>query len=133
MAQADTLEVGVAKSATNAARSDTLLVTAPKDRMEEDTAVRVKAVTVVVDMEAVVAKDRPATRVEDMATCLVTAHKVKNATTVRTLQHCFIKHILIAAGGEVGHLSRDCPSEPSSERVCYKCKQPGHVQAACPN
>ena len=23
-------------------------------------------------------------------------------------------------GGEVGHLSRDCPSEPSSERVCYK-------------
>jgi len=36
-------------------------------------------------------------------------------------------------GGEVGHLSRDCPSESSSERVCYKCKQPGHVQAACPN
>ena len=36
-------------------------------------------------------------------------------------------------GGEVGHLSRDCPSEPSSERVCYKCKQPGHVQASCPN
>ncbi|KAH9826404.1 zinc knuckle domain protein, partial [Teratosphaeria destructans] len=38
-----------------------------------------------------------------------------------------------AAGGEVGHLSRECPSEASSERVCYKCKQPGHVQAACPN
>ena len=58
---------------------------------------------------------------------------------------------LMITGGEVGHLSRDCPSEPSSERVCYKvrlteqhfrftactkisqCKQPGHVQAACPN
>ena len=58
---------------------------------------------------------------------------------------------LIITGGEVGHLSRDCPAEPSSERVCYKvylteqhsrftactnisqCKQPGHVQAACPN
>ena len=58
---------------------------------------------------------------------------------------------LMIIGGEVGHLSRDCPSEPSSERVCYKvylseqhsrstactnisqCKQPGHVQAACPN
>ncbi|KAI4239139.1 MAG: hypothetical protein L6R40_005572 [Gallowayella cf. fulva] len=36
-------------------------------------------------------------------------------------------------GGEVGHLSRDCPSEPTSERVCYKCKQPGHIQATCPN
>ena len=23
-----------------------------------------------------------------------------------------------------------CPSETTSERVCYKCKQPGHVQAA---
>ena len=27
---------------------------------------------------------------------------------------------LTITGGEVGHLSRDCPSEPSSERVCYK-------------
>ncbi|KAL6720108.1 hypothetical protein ACLMJK_002029, partial [Lecanora helva] len=37
--------------------------------------------------------------------------------------------VTLAAGGEVGHLSRDCPSEPTSERVCYKCKQPGHLQA----
>ena len=36
------------------------------------------------------------------------------------------------SGGEVGHLSRDCPTEASSERVCYKCKQPGHIQSACP-
>jgi cellular nucleic acid-binding protein len=35
--------------------------------------------------------------------------------------------------GEQGHLSRDCPSEPTSERICYKCKQPGHLQSACPN
>ena len=35
-------------------------------------------------------------------------------------------------GGETGHLSRDCPSEITQERVCYRCKQPGHVQAACP-
>lgn len=34
-------------------------------------------------------------------------------------------------GGEVGHVSRDCPTEARGERVCYKCKQPGHVQAAC--
>ena len=36
-------------------------------------------------------------------------------------------------GGEVGHMSRDCPAEATQERVCYKCKQPGHVQAMCPN
>ena len=39
---------------------------------------------------------------------------------------------LTEVGGEVGHLSRDCPSEASSERTCYKCKQPGHIQSACP-
>ncbi|CAG7921836.1 unnamed protein product [Penicillium olsonii] len=36
-------------------------------------------------------------------------------------------------GGEVGHVSRDCPTEAKGERMCYKCKQPGHVQSACPN
>ncbi|KMU80797.1 cellular nucleic acid binding protein [Coccidioides immitis RMSCC 3703] len=36
-------------------------------------------------------------------------------------------------GGETGHVSRDCTTEGKGERVCYKCKQPGHVQAACPN
>lgn len=43
------------------------------------------------------------------------------ANTVRTL------------GGDLGHVSRDCPTEAKGERVCYKCKQPGHVQADCPN
>lgn len=36
-------------------------------------------------------------------------------------------------GGEVGHVSRDCPTEAKGERVCYNCKQPGHIQSACPN
>lgn len=36
-------------------------------------------------------------------------------------------------GGEIGHVSRDCPTEAKGERVCYKCKEAGHVQAACPN
>lgn len=40
---------------------------------------------------------------------------------------------VIDLGGEVGHVSRDCTTEARGERVCYKCKQPGHVQAACPN
>lgn len=29
--------------------------------------------------------------------------------------------------------SKDCTQELSTERVCYKCKQPGHVQSDCPN
>jgi cellular nucleic acid-binding protein len=41
-----------------------------------------------------------------------------------------IANILI--GGELGHISKDCPSEMSQERVCYRCKQPGHLQADCP-
>lgn len=38
----------------------------------------------------------------------------------------------IFPGGELGHISKDCPSEMSQERVCYRCKQPGHLQADCP-
>jgi cellular nucleic acid-binding protein len=37
------------------------------------------------------------------------------------------------AGGETGHLSRDCSAQSSNERLCYKCKQAGHIQADCPN
>lgn len=39
----------------------------------------------------------------------------------------------LSIGGEIGHVSRDCSTEAKGERVCYQCKQPGHVQAACPN
>lgn len=39
----------------------------------------------------------------------------------------------LSLGGEIGHVSRDCPTEAKGERVCYKCKEAGHVQVACPN
>ncbi|KAF2491579.1 hypothetical protein BU16DRAFT_122460 [Lophium mytilinum] len=70
-----------------------------------------------------------------MDICRATALKARSATTVSPLI-TFSKQLANAeslSGGEVGHLSRDCPSETSNERVCYKCKQPGHVQASCPN
>lgn len=89
VALADTLVVAaeVVKSATNAARSDTSLVTALKAHTEgEDMVVRAKAVTgVATEAEAAPVKEaRLATRAEGTATCLATAPKVKNATTVRT-------------------------------------------------
>ncbi|KAL2836548.1 hypothetical protein BJX68DRAFT_250584 [Aspergillus pseudodeflectus] len=47
---------------------------------------------------------------------------------------CFFHiHTDMKKGGEVGHVSRDCPTEAKGERVCYNCKQPGHIQSACPN
>lgn len=88
VALADTLVAAaeVVKSATNAARSDTLLATVLKDHTEEGMADRAKAVTVgVMEAEAeLVKEDRLATRAEDTATCLAIAPKVKSATTVRT-------------------------------------------------
>lgn len=88
VALVDTLVVAaeVVKSATNAARSDTSLATAMKVHTEEEgMVVRAKAVMAVA-MEAEVApvkEARLAIRAEDTATCLATAPKVKNATTVR--------------------------------------------------
>jgi cellular nucleic acid-binding protein len=56
--------------------------------------------------------------------------KCYNCTYPRTP---FLRHALTSfTGGEYGHLSKDCTT-PSTERVCYKCKQPGHIQAECPN
>lgn len=117
-------------SATNAASTATLLGTVRR----VDTA----AATTVLDMaagtEEARAAERRATPVVATATCLETARRVRNATTVSLL----VLDVTVAqsntpVGGEVGHLSRDCPSEASSERVCYKCKQPGHLQSQCPN
>ena len=80
MALADTLVVEEARSATSAARLDTLLVTVPRGHMEEGTVVA-RAATAVA-MEVAPVKDRLATHVEVSVTCLATAHKAKNATTV---------------------------------------------------
>ena len=126
-------EAGV-KNATSAARSAILLATAPR---VADTVAAVTEVEVTVEAIAVVVAGRPVTLVEVTATCLATARRAKSATIVCFAVFPFSQSVDHGAdrdaGGEVGHLSRDCPSEPSSERVCYKCKQPGHVQAACPN
>ena len=121
----------------SAQRLVTSLVTAPR---LADTVAKVvdmvvnKEATEVVDLEEdVVREAKPATLVADTATCPVSlvlpavlsnlSNKSGDCTQGQKCYNC----------GEVGHLSRDCPSETSNERTCYKCKQPGHVQAQCPN
>jgi hypothetical protein len=125
-----------ARSATNVVRLDTLPATAPK---VADTAVDTAVVGTGVLGLAVASKHAiPAVA---MATWPVTALKGRNATTVRGCFgfNVFSPLVLLGltsyfpSGGEVGHVSRDCPTEAKGERVCYKCKQPGHVQATCPN
>ena len=118
------------KSAISVVKLGISLGTVPKQVME------VTAVVVVAALEEVAATAdaavaRPATLAAALATCLATALKDKSATTVSQQPVAFLQ--LTRSGGEVGHLSRDCTAEASGERVCYKCKQPGHVQAACPN
>ena len=87
---ADTpVEVAAAvKSATNAVKSATSLAIALKavDTAEVDMEVEVEVEDMAVDTEVEPAgeEDRPATLVEDTATCLETALKAKSATIVRS-------------------------------------------------
>jgi hypothetical protein len=128
------LVVLVARNATNVVKPDILLAAALR------VVVTTEAATVALEVA-----NRLVTLAAVMDTWPVTVLKARSATTVST------DHILASlppvaspkihkltfffciSGGEVGHVSRDCPTEASGERVCYKCKQPGHVQAACPN
>lgn len=116
----------VVRNATSAAGLDTLLAAAPR-----------AAATEVASAVASVVVNRPATRAVASATWLVTAPRARSATTVRkppnSGPHLDPKLTYIVLGGELGHVSRDCPTEAKGERVCYKCKESGHVQAACPN
>ena len=102
-------------------------------RMVADTAV-IQAVGVMEVGLAAEAVARLVILVVDTVTCHAIVLKVRSATIVsESVSRSSCSVILTSLGGEVGHLSRDCPQEATNERVCYKCKQPGHVQASCPN
>lgn len=123
--------VVVPRSATSADRLATLPATAPKGVTTVVTALADTVVSVVL-----VVVNRPATPAVASATWPVTALRVRSATTVSYISGflTFSGNLLTQyLGGEVGHVSRDCPTEAKGERMCYKCKQPGHVQSACPN
>lgn len=68
-----------------------------------------------------------------MARDCTQGQKCYNCKFVCILSGVWIRLNNLLLGGEIGHVSRDCPTEAKGERVCYKCKEAGHVQAACPN
>lgn len=128
------------RNATSVERSDTLPATAQKVDKVDSAVSRVAGSAVNrVDTEVVRVVHTPAvvrlaTHAVDTVTCLATAPRVRSATTVSpppTTNPELTTNPY--SGGEVGHVSRDCPTEAKGERMCYKCKQPGHVQSACPN
>ena len=124
------------KNATSVARSAILPATALKAVLVdleaaivvEDTAAAAAAAALVDEVEG-----KPATHAAGTDICLAIVRMDRDVTIVRDLEKLAPPLLTLALGGENGHLSRDCPREATSERVCYKCKQPGHVQAACPN
>lgn len=71
----------VVRNATNAERSDTSLVTAPRV-VDTEAVSRVKAATAAVTVVAV-GRGRLATLAEDTATCPEIVPRAKSATTVR--------------------------------------------------
>lgn len=78
----------------------------------------------VVDSVVDNAADRPATPAVVTDTCLVTAPKDKSAITAARYAFSSILMSHYANILQVGHLSRDCPSETSAERTCYKVSCP---------
>ena len=78
-------EAAAARSATNAEKLATLLATALKVALEATEVVDMVVEVAMAGGMALVAHNRLATRVADTDTCLVTAPKDRNATTVSFL------------------------------------------------
>lgn len=135
VAAATPVAAAAVKNVTSAARSVTLHATAPRAGAVGMAVEEVTGADTATEEGEVAPAARHATPAADSVTCLVTVPRARNATTVSSevIVLFFKLPTNKPLGGEVGHLSRDCPSEASGERVCYKCKQPGHVQASCPN
>jgi Zinc knuckle len=118
------------------ARLAILLVTAQRLAAVADISREVLVATR--DTVAVMAVDsavRHATRVVAMVTFLVSVQylggPLVSSGADKVIGDCTQGQKCYNCGLQ-GHLSRDCPSETSSERTCYSCHKPGHVQAQCP-
>jgi guanyl-specific ribonuclease Sa len=129
-------------SVTSAVRPDISLATALLPEMMDIAVAAVEAAleaavvaSAVAAAQAAEAAISSATLAAVSVTFPVTALPVRSATTVSfaKIQALWPWIDAHSVGGNFGHVSRNCPEEPSNDRICYKCKQPGHLQAACPN